>query len=990
MRLWLLGLLVVSATAAGAVLFVNYKLESLRALVVEAAQTKAGTTLRFRAVSVSGVRGLRLDGVEALLHPPSGPVITARVPEAFVYIDLLALFSGDLAIERIQLDKATIRVELPADGQWLGTLGDIRRGTVPRSLGIQPFRLLGTEGRLEIVNVVGHARLLIDDLGFDISRLRESADIAARVSGMVDGFPYKRLDVKLSFTSADDFDVRVQCANITAADLNEIAPESGPMIVSGLISPHLRVEGYPGKTVVLALHAPFYNVALRDQPPFLDPITGTLTVLASYDRSERRVTLSTAKATSDQINGTLDGSISFKGVSPEFDLQFEASELPLAAILDYALRGRLDEHGKLELEFHEPRSVRLALRGTSAAPELSGQVSAAGGKLSFLPNDSRYPEGTLELGSMEMFWSPEMAVPQGRFSVLDGHISHVPSGVHAQKLSGTVILEQGQVKVEPVNAEITGNPFVGTLLYDLASDQGTFSVNGRFTQIEHTKLASLFKNTTVAGAVTVRCKARKDGEQYSLDAEIDATETQIDYKWWFSKPPGIGASGKTHVEYKPGRTILAETEAFIASSDVWASNKLRYNGSRWVLQSSRAVGETLDVKTMAKCLRIPYTVTGGTATKGHFEWVRDNDDKTQEWHSAMGCSIDEVAFIAKDGETPFHLKGVTVEATMNLGAKSTGHLVVSANKGLLPPMGTPWFVPMRTDATLLEKFPPVDRTWAYTLSARSLGIPPWKGSGFTAKAFTTLEESGLHRYRAKIDKGWIEGTFLSPIADSAFVASAKWADVPASYFIEYLDLPKCLTGNTTGEVHYAMDPDKPGTLEGEGHFEVIDGQFSADYIVSRLEEQVEDEMTFLPPSLKFSNLKADLLFQRDVVETPHIQFVAEGLKLTGNGRFVPNGEVDYTLETSVSPETAEKIQLLRDYFNVQGHRLAQQDIELTFKVTGPTLNPRGKLAKAPPLSVTLVSGALEITSEAFRVIDTPRKILVDLLKIGGGIVGATK
>ena len=99
-------------------------------------------------------------------------------------------------------------------------------------------------------------------------------------------------------------------------------------------------------------------------------------------------------------------------------------------------------------------------------------------------------------------------------------------------------------------------------------------------------------------------------------------------------------------------------------------------------------------------------------------------------------------------------------------------------------------------------------------------------------------------------------------------------------------------------------------------------------------------------------------------------------------------DMDYLLKLRIAPDTATKIPLLDDNFNLQGYRLAQQNLELGFRVSGPTFNPQGQLAKLPRASVTLVSGMFEVTSEALKLIDTPRRILVDLLRTGGGIVGA--
>jgi hypothetical protein len=144
------------------------------------------------------------------------------------------------------------------------------------------------------------------------------------------------------------------------------------------------------------------------------------------------------------------------------------------------------------------------------------------------------------------------------------------------------------------------------------------------------------------------------------------------------------------------------------------------------------------------------------------------------------------------------------------------------------------------------------------------------------------------------------------------------------------------------------------------------------------------------PSLRFSHLKTGIEFKRDLIRTPNADLDAEGIHINGGGQFIIGGDMDYDIKVSISPATAAQIPMLTQSFNIEGHRLSQQNIELAFKVTGPTGGPRGKLAQIPPPRVTLVSGALEMTSEAIKVIDVPRKILVDLLKLGGGLVGATK
>jgi len=226
--------------------------------------------------------------------------------------------------------------------------------------------------------------------------------------------------------------------------------------------------------------------------------------------------------------------------------------------------------------------------------------------------------------------------------------------------------------------------------------------------------------------------------------------------------------------------------------------------------------------------------------------------------------------------------------------------------------------------------------------------------------------------------------------DNSYKTTAKWTNVPASYFMTHLNQPQIFSGNMNGEVSYTQDRDDARSISGTGRFDMSDGQFSADYLIGLLERQLEGDAGALPPSLKFSKLQSDIEFQGDVVRTPDVRLESDAMKMDANGEFVIDGDMDYTIKVAVSPDAAERIPLLRDNFNVQGHRLAQEDIELAFNLTGPTLKPVSTVSETPPVRVTLVSGALETAREALQVIDAPRKILFDLLKIGGGIVGVKK
>jgi hypothetical protein len=317
-------------------------------------------------------------------------------------------------------------------------------------------------------------------------------------------------------------------------------------------------------------------------------------------------------------------------------------------------------------------------------------------------------------------------------------------------------------------------------------------------------------------------------------------------------------------------------------------------------------------------------------------------------------------------------------------ANPQGVITLQAQKGRMPPIRQKWFIPLRPD----RETPAVERPWTLDLAAAAIEALPWKGSNFTGKAYVTSIDAGLSAFSGDVAGGGrVDGTYRSVKQDNTCELSFTWKNIPVSYLIDQFEYPRVLTGTTSGQVNYAMDRDDPGTLKGQGGFEVHDGQFSADFIASQLQGRLEDKISTLPSSLKFLSLKTDLAFERDMVKTSNIQLVSEGIKVTGDGSFVIHGDMDYDLKVAISPKTADKIPALRENFNLQGLRLAQQDIELAFKVKGPTFNPRGELAESPPLGVTLVSSAFEVTSDAMKVIDIPRKILSDLLRIGGGIVG---
>ena len=223
-------------------------------------------------------------------------------------------------------------------------------------------------------------------------------------------------------------------------------------------------------------------------------------------------------------------------------------------------------------------------------------------------------------------------------------------------------------------------------------------------------------------------------------------------------------------------------------------------------------------------------------------------------------------------------------------------------------------------------------------------------------------------------------------ADNVSTLTADWTNVPSHYLLRHLGFPELLEGPISGEVSYSVDRDNPDTLNGNGLFSIQNGQFSADYLLERFGEQLKGD-EFALQSLKFDQLRSDLEFRGDRIITPNMYLEAESIKVSGEGSYVMDGDLNYDIKVAIPPATAERMPILQKYLNVEGYRLTQTDIELGFHISGPGFNPSGAVTGLPPVSVTLASGAAEVTSTAIKVIDSPRQILLDVFKIVGGIVG---
>ncbi|MCC6152579.1 MAG: hypothetical protein IT367_02415 [Candidatus Hydrogenedentes bacterium] len=985
-QFWLVVLLLLSGTIAGGTLFAKYKLESLRGRILETAETRTGTDIKVSSISAFGLRGLRAEGLELSRQLNDGSQVDLKVPLLYVYVDLTELLYGDVAIDRVQVERATVHIRRAAPSAPASGVPALDR--MPLTLPPISFRVMGSGCSIVVDNVVGASSLSFSEIAFDVAKLPDSNALSGSIEGIYGDDSEKRIKATARYVSLDDFDARADLSNIAASDVNVFLPASKQFVLEGSVAPSVRIEGKADGTVALSVETPVTGLLVRNQPEFLKPMTGSIDARGQYDPRQRLLTVGMTQARTETLSGAVNGTIQFTDASPAFDLTLSSAQLPLLDILNFAMQDRVDQYGELEYSVSPDAQVAVHLTGTAESPAFRVSASMSGADATFKPKDKRFPEGAVKLGRVDAAWDSATKQAAGSVSIAGGKVEKPDMGLEATNITAAISLAGKRIEVASLNATAKDQSIVASGWYDIDTKSGEANVAGVLAGIGETKLAQSIRNAEISGSATVKAHAKYTNGVLAFDGDVDASQTQIGYRWYFLKSPGIGASAHITGSFTPKKTAKFEVDGVVAGSQLKATTNLAYSGKKWQLRTAHAEVPKLDVVSVGKCLPLPYTITGGTGTNGSYEWTRIDGKADQEWSATLSLAVDEISVRAEGAAAAIVCHDVTLTGDMLEGAKPVTNLKLHAKRATTPSLrGDKWFVPLERD---WKKYPVTDRYYSYELAADSLDVPPWSGTDFRGHAYQSMTENGLDKYSAKVGEGTIEGSYVSNRADNSYKTSAKWTNVPAKYFMEHLRQPQMFSGNMNGEVTYTMDRDDQGSIAGTGHFDMGEGQFSADYLISLFERQLAGDVSALPPSLKFSKLQASVEFARDVVRTPDIHLESDAMELNASGEFVLDGDMDYTIKVAVSPDAAERIPLLRDNFNVAGHRLAQEDIDLAFNLSGPTLKPVSTVSETPPVRVTLVSGALETAREAFQVIDAPRKILFDLLKIGGGIVGAKK
>lgn len=986
-RLWLLALLVLAAVLAGGLLLVKFQLALLRTRVHAEIQKRTGVLLETTGVEVDGLAGLRLSALHIAFASPSGPAVDIDVPEALLHVSLLEMLRGTVVLDRLQLDNAHVRLSRPQGNTWIT---DDLTGRSALTSNI-PFRALGRNCTLEIDRIVGESSFKVEHLNFDLNRLSDSPHIIANIDGRLDDISDSSFNVFARYASLEDFDVRIQSDGLTTQDVAAFLPAASEVFSAGSARPSIRFSGYPRKAMVVSLEFPFTNVALAAPQRFPIPAEGVLTALASYDINTRQLTLNTAKSISPGFEGRVEGTVSLAGDLPELDLKLEVQQLPVNDVLAFVMKEWLAQYGSLQIDAPEPYKFFVTLNGQVNAARLGVEAQLGNGALRFAPADPALPRADLKFSLMSVAWNSEDPFPTGTLSLSGGSIEHEPSRLHAEDISGNFQLTREGLAFEPMVARIAGNTVMGNAHYALAEKTLKFSISGNLGAVENLELLKGGKGLTLYGPLAIdSLEGVIAPGHHTYDANIDLTRTGVEWEWWMKKAPGIGARlEKLHLDLKPQKSATLTLTAALDTVEIDTKASMTFKSGKWSLDDLTANSGNVSMGTANKVLNFPYGISGGTGTDAYLHWKK-KAQSPESIELTIGGVIDELTMLPAGSKQPMVGKNVRVDTVvLKNGEERTGSLSLHAASAELPPMGTKWLLPLRAeDDPSMKLYPPLDRDWTYNLTADSLAYPPWRGTTFKGKAFTRKSESGFESFEAVVDGGKVGGVYSTSHPDNISTLNASWDKVPAALLLEHLKLPEIFSGTMTGGIQYSIDQDDSGTLTGKGYFDVVDGEFSADYLFSKFRQQIEQGAVSIPPSLRFSHFASDLTLEGDVVKASNMILESAAVKISGDGQFVLSGDMDFHLKFSLPAETAKGIPALRTYFNLDGLKRSQTNLQLAFHIYGPSFNPKMELDGMPSMGDTIVSGAVEVTSDVMKVVDLPRQILLDLFKIGGGIVGA--
>ncbi len=982
---------------SGGFFFARYKLLLMKENFEREIGQKVNGKLSVGRILPNGLRGVRIDDI-TLRADYKGIKADITIPRTVVHINWISLLYGDWSFERIEVSQSDIKVKVDDPNFW----EEFRKssgGATSFDFKDISFRLVGERNTISISGLIPEHELQFKRLQFDCYRLFDSPEVRLKTQMDVAYLPEMpeetSVNLDMRFRSLGDFDIRASADKILLAKLEKVISFSDFLYPEGSITPAVRVAGYPNQTLIVAIEAPFENIKAKSPNIPFQTITGEITALADVKLPEKRLRITTADISSPDFDGSLSGFVFFDRPAPEMDLTLEVRKIPLEDIIATLTQQQIQPYGDFVLTFDQLNNLRFGIRGTFKNPILEALADVTNGNLQFTPTQPDLPSLSAKLELVKVGWATEGKLPKGTLVLKEGIVEYAPLKIKVDGISATCILDTEEITIDSLSGVYNNSPITVKGSYRIPEKAGKFTVSGSLNSLEKLPFLKPDDDLTLAGSATFQSVIEYQPEKVIVKLNAELTSANIGFEWWFRKRAGIGATiPNLTITFIPQKSLTVEGSALLESTPLEAKFEYAYYNKKFNLRRVNVTTDALDINTASKCLRIPYEGRGGVGTNASFLWEKKTRDVKYGETMRIGVDIDWASFLAKDTEIPLEAKNISVQAFIDERdpKNRTRTFTITAKEATIPPIGVKWLLPLRpkeeAEAERLRKNepPPPPEYWTFALNAERITMSPWEGTQFKGIAYDKPESSGLERFSAKVGDGTLEGSYSVTSPENISVLKAQWKGIPVIYLVRHLNLPEAIEGNCTGNVEYSLDLDDPNTLVGKGNFQVMNGTIKTDLFLTRFAPEMSPEN--FPAVLPFYIFSSDVQMEKDVVKTPNVQFRSEGLQIAGNGQFIIDGDMDYDLSVTLSPQLASQIAIIRDSFTVRGHRIIQNPIQLGFRVHGPTFNPKGQVKELPPLGVTLVSGAAEITTEAFRVIDIPRKILLDLLKIGGGVLGS--
>lgn len=993
----LLVFVLVGVLGATGVMFLKYRLEDARDLTVAAIRSRIGVEFSFGALRAEGLRTLHVSDLHMSTPVPGLGRITLDVAALQMRLSVLELFQGRAAIGSASIDGGHFvidRTGLPEQRRSDAGRGG---GSIILPAHLPPVTLSGRNCRVEMRPAAGADPIIIEEIDFLLNNRPDIPEATLRLAALANaGGNTAVLAAQASWRQADVFDAVVE---VSGLDRTHVAQAVAvPEDVSGHMSARVQLWSRLEQPMMARVEAEFrgLNAPLANVPLPLHDLDATLNALLEWDQVSQRIEILSCDVQSSLATVAAAGIVALDSPLPVLDVAATVRDIPFERLLPELLPETVGALGTPALDLAEGVEITLHARGELSAPALSLHLVLPEATAAFTPDNSTLPGGSVRIERAAVLWDDFSGLPTGVATITGGDIIAEQFGLKVEALMGNLVLDEDGLAVNSITATVSGRPWSGAVKYKIPSGEVHFDVNGALTGIEDTPLHDLVEKLWLSGEIAFRGSGSySPGGRIQFNASADVTRGGVAYEWWLNKPVGVGASiHNIDVLIDPGNKLEVRGEAAIEDTQLQAHFHHIPHEGRWQTHHIRLDIPHLEVNSAGKCIQIPYTAIGGACRDGFYEW-KPVGENIGDNISTIGGHFDYVSFLPDGGAYPLvcHDASVTVTLTNIENGERSGELVVHAREAQVPPFGEDWLLPLgATDPEYLEKYPDEPRPMTYKLSADVISVPPWEGRQFAGELYSNEDETGFYFFRAEAGNGQLEGVYRHEKEDNVMHLQATWDSIPAAYIIRHLELPEVLAGDITGEVSYVVDQDDPrATARAEGHFTVTDGHFVAEQLGQMLMDEIGGSIIALhPDALAFDKVASEVRIEGDQIHTDNLIIQSEGITIEGSGVWVMDGDLDYRVDVAVSPDLAEQIPILRDNFNVQGFRMTQRDIELGFHITGPTFRPTGQLAGLPPIGVTLVSGAAEMTGEAIRLFDMPRQMLMSVFRIGGGILGATR